>query len=59
MDVLQVQFRKREQQWQVRIVPRATGMEPHEWRTWNPPRKEHLERELLASLSTRTRPAPC
>jgi hypothetical protein len=34
----------------VRIVPRATGLVPREWRNWNPPRKEHLERELLASL---------
>jgi hypothetical protein len=50
MDVVQVQFRKREQQWQVRIVPRAAGLAAHEWRTWNPPRKEYLERELLASL---------
>jgi hypothetical protein len=50
MDVLQVQFRKREQQWQVRIVPRAIGMSPHEWRDWNPPAPKHLKKELLASL---------
>lgn len=50
MDTLQVQFRKREQQWQVRLVPRGVGAAPHEWRNWSPPRREHLERELLASL---------
>jgi hypothetical protein len=50
MDVLQVQFRKHAEQWQVRLVPRCTGLAPHEWRNWNPPRQEYLERELLASL---------
>ena len=50
METLQVQFRKREQHWQVRIVPLSAGMSAHDWRDWSPPPKEYLERELLASL---------